>query len=230
MAISVVVIEDNSGIREKFVNIIASSPAFRLSGMAATSQSGFELIARDAADIYLVDVDSPELRATTIIRTAIETHPGCAVMALLSCDDDAGVSASIQAVVTGYILKNSTSGEVVDRLCNLRDGDVSVDLNSSTARKKLSPTHLKQASLPAKRQRRPVRTAMLRPECDRPLTKREIEIIRVLAKGFSTHEVAQQMVISPHTVAQHVKNIYRKLVVRSRVEAVFEASQMGLLA
>ena len=230
MAISVVVIEDNSWIRDKFVNIIASSPAFRFSGMAATSQSGYELIARDAADIYLVDLDSAELRATSIIRTAIATHPGCAVMALLACDDAVGVSASIEAGATGYILKNSTSGEVVDCLCNLRDRYVRVDLIASSARKKLPHTQLKLQSLPAKRQRRPVRTTMLGPECDVPLTRREIEIIRVLAKGFSTHEVAQQMVISPHTVAQHIKNIYRKLVVRSRVEAVFEASQMGLLA
>jgi DNA-binding NarL/FixJ family response regulator len=82
--------------------------------------------------------------------------------------------------------------------------------------------------LKAVRQRSQAAQASLTPE-ENPLSSRETEILQLLAKGMSFNEIGDVLAISPHTVTAHIKKIYRKLAVHSRGEAVYEATQMGLL-
>jgi DNA-binding NarL/FixJ family response regulator len=222
MITRVAVVEDNLGFLDKFVNIIASAPEFQLSGTAVDGKGGFDLIERDAADIYLVDLGLPDFNGTEVIRKAVQTHPHCTVMVVSVFADDASILASIEAGATGYILKDGSSEEILDCLRNLRDGGARV--SPSIARKILQRlrVELKPPSPAAQKTLAPV-------EESNSLTRREIELLQSLAKGLSYNEIARLKFISPHTVAQHVRNIYRKLTVNSRGEAVYAASRMGLI-
>lgn len=222
MPTRVAVVEDNPSFHEKFIDIIAAAPAFELSGTAVSGKGGFELIERDAADIYLIDLGLPDFSGTEVIRKAIQMRPHCQVMVVTVFADDASILASIEAGATGYILKDSSPGEIVDCLCNLRDGGARV--SPSVARKILQrmqsehqPTvgTIQQSAVPAQ-------SSVL-------LTPREIDLLQALAKGLSFNDIAQQKFISPHTVAQHIKNIYRKMAVNSRGEAVYQASRQGFI-
>ena len=222
MTTRVAVVEDNPGFREKFVNIITSSPEFQLSGTASDGQGGFDLIERDAADIYLVDLGLPDFSGTEVIRKAVQTHPHCTVMVVTVFADDASILASIEAGATGYILKDGSVEEIIDCMRSLRDGGARV--SPSIARKILQRMRVdSRPTSPAPQQ------GDMPVEVLASLTPREIELLQSLAKGLSFNEIARLKFISPHTVAQHVKNIYRKLAVNSRGEAVYEASKLGII-
>lgn len=225
MTTSVAVIEDNPNFLEKFVNIIASAPEFSLFGIAIDGRSGLDLIKRGPADIYLVDLGLPNVSGNEVIRTAVSNHPGCKVMVVTIFGDEDNIIASIEAGAKGYVLKDGAAGDVLDCMRNLRDGGAW--LSPIIARKILDRIRLEQsvaASLEATaagiKERAPVSVH---------LTKREIELLQELAKGLSFAEISALMFISTHTVAQHIKNIYRKLSVNSRGEAVYAASKMGLI-
>jgi DNA-binding NarL/FixJ family response regulator len=127
--------------------------------------------------------------------------------------DDQHVIDAIEAGATGYILKDSPPGELTRCIRELRAGGAPI--SPSIARRLLTRMRA-PADKPA-------------PAGAPPLTEREAEILRLIAKGLSFAEVGTALDISAHTVVAHVKKIYRKLSVHSRGEAVFEATQMGLL-
>jgi DNA-binding NarL/FixJ family response regulator len=139
--------------------------------------------------------------------------------------DDAHVMGSIQAGATGYLLKDAQATRVAAAIHEVRAGGSPI--SPSIARKVLAafrvapPAQTQAATSPA--------AAPAPPAEPSPLTERETEILRLVAKGFSFDAVGEVLGISPHTVVTHVKKIYRKLAVNSRGEAVYEAGQMGLL-
>ncbi len=222
MSTRVAVVEDNPSFLEKFVGIISAAPDFHLSGTAESGQGGFALIERDAADIYLVDLGLPDFSGIEVIRKARQMRPQCHVMVVTVFADDASILASIEAGATGYILKDSSADEIVDCLCNLRDGGARV--SPSIARKILQRLQSAQQQ-PAEVSKPFVAPSRLSDQ----LTPREVDLLQSLAKGLSFNDIASQKFISPHTVAQHVKNIYRKLAVNSRGAAVYQASMQGYI-
>jgi DNA-binding NarL/FixJ family response regulator len=139
--------------------------------------------------------------------------------------DDAHVLGSIAAGATGYLLKDAQAPKVAAAIHELRAGGAPI--SPSIARRVLAAFRLAPqgaAAAPA-----PPAAAAPAPPEPSPLSERETEILRLVAKGFSFEAVGEVLGISPHTVVTHVKKIYRKLAVHSRGEAVYEASQMGLL-
>jgi DNA-binding NarL/FixJ family response regulator len=131
--------------------------------------------------------------------------------------DEQHVVAAIEAGATGYILKDSTPADVISCIRLLRAGGSPV--SPVVARSVLRAIRNRMNTTP---------TRQVSPD-DNPLSVRETEILQLLAKGMSFNEIGQILGISPHTVTAHIKKIYRKLAVHSRGEAVYEASQMGLL-
>ena len=128
--------------------------------------------------------------------------------------DDQHVIDAIEAGATGYLLKDSPAGELTRCIRELRAGGAPI--SPSIARRLLARMRA-PAEKPAG------------PQAASPLTEREAEILQLIAKGLSFADVGDVTGISAHTVVAHVKKIYRKLSVHSRGEAVFEATQLGLL-
>jgi len=133
--------------------------------------------------------------------------------------DDQHVLESIEAGAAGYLLKDSMAASIVSSIRELRAGGSPI--SPGIARRILERFRL--TLHPA----RPVAGAG-KPAVS-PLTERETELLRLTAKGLSFDTISELMGISPHTVVAHVRKIYRKLAVHSRGEAVYEATQLGLL-
>ncbi len=127
--------------------------------------------------------------------------------------------AAIEAGASGYLLKDASAQRIAAGIHELREGGAPI--SPGIARRILA--RLRQPTQP------PTVTSPMPLAPESPLTTRETELLRMVAKGFSFETIGSLMDISPHTVVAHVKKIYRKLAVHSRGEAVYEASQLGLL-
>jgi DNA-binding NarL/FixJ family response regulator len=157
-----------------------------------------------------------------LIRSARQRKPDVDIMVVTVFGDEQHVVSSIEAGATGYILKDSTPADVISCIRLLRAGGSPV--SPVVARSVLRAIRSRMGG--ATGQTLPPRAAS---SDNNPLSARETEILQLLAKGMSFNEIGEILGISPHTVTAHIKKIYRKLAVHSRGEAVYEASQMGLL-
>ena len=167
----------------------------------------------------LLDLGLPDINGVEVIRYAAARHPQCDVLVVTMFGDDQ------------HVLVVDRGGR--DRLpAQGRDGRTHRGEHPRTACRRLAdqPGHRAPRAGALPRRRRPHRRSRPAPAAaPSPLTERETELLRLTAKGLSFETIGQLMGISPHTVVAHVKKIYRKLAVHSRGEAVYEASQMGLL-
>jgi DNA-binding NarL/FixJ family response regulator len=138
--------------------------------------------------------------------------------------DDTHVLGSIEAGATGYLLKDARATHIAQAIHEVRAGGSPI--SPSIARRVLARFRLPPTAPAANA---PAAAPAAGSAGGSPLTERETEILRLVAKGLSFDTVSDLLGISPHTVVTHVKKIYRKLAVNSRGEAVYEAGQMGLL-
>lgn len=221
MPTTIAIIEDNPAFRQRFVDIIETAPELILVGCAIDGAQGRALIAATRADVFLIDLGLPDLDGTLLIGEAIAAHPDCDVLVITVFDDDAHVLACIEAGATGYLLKDTASAEVVSCIHTLVAGGspVSPMIARRILQKLRGAPHVPEAKTAAPDIS--VKSARL--------TEREVQILGLLGKGLSYGEIGAALFISAHTVAQHIKNIYRKLAVHSRGEAVYAASKLGLM-
>jgi len=218
---TVLIVEDEPEFRMRFKQIVESEPTLELVGAAANKREAQELIDRSKFDVMLIDLGLPDGNGTDLIRQVSSKRPDVDIMVVTVFGDEQHVVAAIEAGATGYILKDSTAADVVSCIRLLRAGGSPV-----------SPV-VARSVLRAIRNRMGGATGTTRPggatPDNNPLSARETEILQLLAKGMSFNEIGEILGISPHTVTAHIKKIYRKLAVHSRGEAVYEATQMGLL-
>jgi DNA-binding NarL/FixJ family response regulator len=214
--VSVIVVEDEPEFRRRFAQIIQAEPSMRLAGVAANKREATNLIENTQFDVMMIDLGLPDGSGIDLIRRVSERQPDTYILVVSIFGDEHHVVSSIEAGATGYVLKDSTPADVIACIKLLRAGGSPV-----------SPA-VARSVLKAVRQRSQAAQAAVTPE-ENPLSSRETEILQLLAKGMSFNEIGDVLAISPHTVTAHIKKIYRKLAVHSRGEAVYEATQMGLL-
>lgn len=214
MSISVLIVEDEPEFLRRFSDAVLADPGLRLIGAVSCGAAGLALLDRQPPDVMLVDLGLPDMDGVELIRYAARHQPGCDALVVTMFADDRHVLASLEAGATGYLLKDASVERIAGAIHELHAGGSPI--SPGIARRVLQR----------------FRVAAVAPPVPAPpslLSERETEILRLVAKGFSFETVGQVLGISPHTVVTHVKKIYRKLAVHSRGEAVYEASQMGLL-
>jgi DNA-binding NarL/FixJ family response regulator len=226
--ISIIIVEDEPEFRRRFAQIIDSEPTMRLAGVAANKRDAQVLIDREEFEVMLIDLGLPDGTGIDLIRSVSQRKPDVDIMVVTVFGDEQHVVSSIEAGATGYILKDSTPADVISCIRLLRAGGSPVSPVVARSvlraiRSRMGGPGAVSASASASA---PARTANAE---NNPLSARETEILQLLAKGMSFNEIGEILGISPHTVTAHIKKIYRKLAVHSRGEAVYEASQMGLL-
>jgi DNA-binding NarL/FixJ family response regulator len=209
---SVLVVEDEPEFLRVYCDAITREPDFRLAGAVSTLAAGMAILGQAVPDVAVVDLGLPDGNGSELIRRAVQLRPDCDCLVVTVFGDDQHVIDAIAAGATGYILKDSPVGELASCIRQMRAGGAPI--SPSIARRLLA------------RMRAPADKPAAQPS---PLSDREAEILQLIAKGLSFAEVGGALGISQHTVVAHVKKIYRKLSVHSRGEAVFEASQLGLL-
>jgi DNA-binding NarL/FixJ family response regulator len=223
MSIGVLIVEDEPEFLARFTEAVRSNAQLRLIDAVADGAAALAALERTAPDVMLVDLGLPDIDGVQLIRRAVARHPGVDVLVVTVFGDDAHVLASIEAGATGYLLKDTRLERIVASICEIRAGGSPI--SPTIARKVLTRFRTPADGAPGF----PPRDAVPAPADASPLSARETDILRLVSKGLSCAEVGEHLAISTHTVVTHVKNIYRKLAVHSRAEAVFEAGQMGLL-
>jgi DNA-binding NarL/FixJ family response regulator len=231
MSTSVLIVEDEPEFLQRFTEAVLADPELSLVAGVTTGRAGLAMLDAQPPDVMLVDLGLPDISGIELIRHAAKHLPNCDVLVVTMFADDVHVLGSIEAGATGYLLKDAQATRIASAIHEVRAGGSPI--SPSIARKVLAAFRVAPqtaAPAPAAAAVTPVApVAAPAPAEPSPLSERETEILRLVAKGFSFDAVGEVLAISPHTVVTHVKNIYRKLAVHSRGEAVYEAGQMGLL-
>ncbi len=208
----IVIIEDDPVVRQYFLRIIATEPAYDIIGMAPDLAAGRALI-RLEPDLFLMDIGLPDGNGFDLVP---EIKAACAAKALIisTFGDRDTVVKALSAGADGYLLKDSTPAQVLDAIAITLDGGAPVSPAAAVYLLELL------------RQPQPVAAPAPTPSSDERLTAREAELLAAFAEGQSYKEAARTLGISPHTVGNHVKSIYRKLEVNSRSEAIRAVSSV----
>lgn len=217
-ALNVGLLEDEPRTRQRFEEVIASMPGWRLQFAVGSVAQARERLSSGVPDILLVDLGLPDGSGLEIISLAARLSPQCQILVISVFGDDDKIFQSITAGATGYLLKGVTEDELVSHLQDLQAGGA--PMSPKIARRVLKEFRGQLTLTPP-----PSQCTDPQPE----LTGKESEILTALALGHSYGEVAESLGISLNTVRHHIKNIYSKLFVHSRHEAVREASRLGLI-
>jgi DNA-binding NarL/FixJ family response regulator len=218
-AVRVLLVDDHEVVRRGTRELLDRAEGIDVIGEAQDGIEAIELARRLRPDVVLMDVALPGehgveakngIEATRAIKRAL---PGTAVLGLSAYDDDPYVFALMDAGAAGYLLKNVRGAQLVEAVRKVRQGESIVD-----------------ATIQAKLMRRIVGRGSAVVEPTEHLTPRELEVLRHAAKGLSNKEIAARLTISTRTVQVHLANIFAKLEVGSRTEAVMHAVRHGLIS
>jgi DNA-binding NarL/FixJ family response regulator len=212
--IRVVIVEDDAVTRRALSLAVESSPELKLVGAHDSVKPALEWLAANEVDVLLTDLGLPDGSGIDVIRACVQHQPKCDIMVITMSSDEDNVLACIEAGASGYVLKDAGRIDVVRAVMELRAGGSPI--SPIIARKVLA--RVRDPKKPEEPNDRSV-----------TLTKREAAILDLIARGDSYGDVAKMLSLSVGTVQTHIKNIYDKLSVHSRGEAVYEAHRRGLL-
>eukprot|EP01136_Pigoraptor_vietnamica_P037355 Opistho-1_new@105202 len=221
---SVLIVEDQARFRDAFVHSLSSVSDIELLSIAPDLPQGRRMFDQLQPDVLLVDLDLPGGSGIELIRHAAHTRPQCEVMVISVFGDEQHVLTSIEAGATGYLLKDSLALDLPGQLRSLRAGGSPI--SPVIARRlllRLAPAASHLTTVPSDSSHAPLEEEVV------ALSEQESRVLHLAAKGFTFDEIANFMQVSPHTVMTYVKRVYRKLHVRSKVEAIYEARRLGWL-
>lgn len=198
--ISVSIIEDDDEIRNLLEILIDRSPGFSCKHAFSNCEDALEPIQIQNPDVVLMDVELPGMDGIDGITQLKEKMPGTDFIMLTIRDDNDTIFKSLAAGATGYLLKDTPPAKLLASIREVYDGGAP-----------MTPDIARQV------------TQYFQPKTTSPLSEREMEVLQMLCEGHNYSTVAEKLFISGHTVRAHIKNIYRKLQVSSRAEAVSKA-------
>lgn len=208
----VLVADDHSLFRDGVVSLLEAA-GFDVVGQVGDGLAAVEAALQLKPDLVLMDITMPKLSGLEALRRMRDEAPEIQVVMLTVSDDDSDLLESIHSGAKGYIHKSLSAQEFLEMVSGLERGEAA--LSRKTA-----------ARLIAGLESRPTQEDDRRPR----LTKREVELLRLVANGLSNRAIAQSLSVSENTVKYHVRNILQKLGVQNRTEAVARAMRAGILA
>lgn len=209
-ALRILLLEDDQALRERFARIIEQWPGGTLVAACSSLRQALNVLQTTRVDLLMADLNLPDGHGIQAIRELRRLHDNADAMVISALADENNVLDAIEAGAVGYLLKDAESFELIEAIEELQAGRSPI--SSSIARVLVR------------------RMSKAAPEGPTPnLTPREMDILRGIAKGLTYAELGDWLGISRQTVPVHIKNIYRKLAVNNRSEAVYEANRWGLL-
>ena len=205
--IDIVIVEDNKRYLDELALLLDSSPYIHVAGCYEKGIEAIAGIVKSSPDVVLIDIDLPDISGVEVIER-VSAH-GCPAefLVLTVYDDDKHLFAALKAGAVGYIVKGSTSPEEIEAaIRDVIDGGAPM---SRVIAKRVIET-FREGRKPEKK---------TRTKFD-DLTKRELQILEYISRGYSNRKIAEELHISYETVRTHLKNIYNKLHVHTLVEAM----------
>jgi DNA-binding NarL/FixJ family response regulator len=215
--IRVLIVDDHALIRRSLEMALAAEADIEVVGEASDGQEAVELADRLTPDVMLMDVRMPRRSGIEATRAIKASVPSTRIIMLTVSDEEEDLFEAIKAGATGYLLKNVQLDEVPQAVRGVHEGQSLI--NPAMAAKLITEF----ANMSRKEAERPPQLPVPR------LTEREMEVLRLVAKGMNNREIAKQLFISENTVKNHVRNILDKLQLHSRMEAVVYAVREKLL-
>jgi DNA-binding NarL/FixJ family response regulator len=202
MRIKVSIVEDSRGTRESLTELLGRSASLRCVGAHPNGEEALQAIPAEAPDVVLMDINLPGMSGIECVARLKQRLPSTQVLMLTTYEESDLIFNSLRRGASGYLLKNMPPSELIQAVEQVHAGGAPMSMQ--IARKVVN--HFHQIKQPASDVER--------------LTKREQEILALLAKGYLYKEIADQLDISLSTVRAHLHAIYEKLHVQSRTEAV----------
>ncbi len=202
MRIRVSIVEDNRGTRESLTELLTRAPTLRFLGAHATGEDALRLVPAETPDVVLMDINLPKMNGIECVAKLKQQLPKLQVLMLTTYEEGDLIFDSLRQGASGYLLKNMPPSELIQAIEQVHAGGAPMSMQ--IARKVVN--HFQQIKKPQS----PMEE----------LTKREHEILALLAKGYLYKEIADQLGITLSTVRAHLHAVYEKLHVQTRTEAV----------
>jgi DNA-binding NarL/FixJ family response regulator len=203
MSIRVMAVDDHAVVRTGIKAIVANQPDMSIVAEAADGTDAVAMYDEHAPDVVLMDLRMPRMDGIAATRAIVAAHPEARVVALTSYEGDADIYRALDAGACGYLIKDMTDSEVVSAI------------RTAAAGKRVIPPTVAS------------RLAEFTPRVD--LTPREVEVLRLAAKGLRNRDIARVLGRTEETVKVHLKHIMAKLDVEDRTGAVTLGLQRGII-
>ncbi|MEW6572520.1 MAG: response regulator transcription factor [Bacillota bacterium] len=208
--IRVLIVDDHALIRDGLKKILSVEPGITVVGEAADGQEAVGFVRREPVDVVLLDVSMPVMNGIEACREIKKARPMVAVVALTIHDQEEYLFEMIRAGVSGYVLKDISSGKLVETIYGVARGESFIP-PQMTAKVFQEFNRLSLRSNPD------------------GLTEREVEVLRLVAAGASNREIAGKLYISEKTVKNHMSNIFQKIGVVDRTQAALYAVKQRIV-
>ncbi|MCI0752137.1 MAG: response regulator transcription factor [Flammeovirgaceae bacterium] len=202
----VLIVEDDQEIRNSFSLIVNSSQKFMVVNSYGNCEEAIENITRDKPEIVLMDIELPGMNGIQGTKYIKDKHPHIDVVMVTVYEDSELVFEALKAGAAGYITKSANYMELLNALEEIVKGGA--PMSSRIARMVIDNFHVNPNS---------------------PLTKRETEILQLISEGKTYTQISEELFISKETAKTHIKNIYSKLQVNCKSEAIAKATQEKLI-
>ncbi len=210
--ITILIADDHALFRDGLRAVFGSIPDTEVVGEAATGEEAVARVADLQPDVVLMDVQMPDLNGIEATRKILDAYPRVAVVVVTMFEDDDSVFAAMRAGARGYVLKGADQDEILKVIRAVANGEAHFG-------PKIAERLMGFFSAP-----RPATPAEAFPE----LTAREREILDLITRARSNQQIASHLFVSPKTVRNHISNIFAKLRVADRTQAVIRAREAGL--
>jgi DNA-binding NarL/FixJ family response regulator len=218
MTIRVLLVDDQPLLRTGFRMILEAEPDMLVVGEASDGAQAVELVASAMPDVVLMDIRMPRMDGLEATRRIVGPHRDgpVKVLVLTTFDLDEYVMEALRSGASGFLLKDAPADDLVDAIRVVAAGDAIVAPKITRRLLDRFAAHLPAKDAPA-------------PASLESLTDRETEVLRLIARGMSNAEIAEQLFVSETTVKTHVGHVLTKLGVRDRVQAAVFAYECGLI-
>jgi DNA-binding NarL/FixJ family response regulator len=207
--LKIAIVEDNKTTRESLRTIIDLSPGYRCVCLCETAEEALSVIPKHSPDVVLMDIQLQKMSGVECVARLKELMPQVQVIMVTVYQDPDRIFRALRAGASGYLLKRAAPDMVLNAIRDVQQGGV--PMSAEIARKVIGFF-----------QTQPVAA----PEVEK-LSPRELEILNLIAPGFSNKEIADRLGISIESIRWHLKNIYHKLHVHSRTEAASKIRSRG---
>jgi DNA-binding NarL/FixJ family response regulator len=212
MTIRVLVVDDQAMVRAGFRMLLADEPDIEVVGEASNGLEAVKEAAHVRPTVVLMDIRMPELDGLEATRRIVEADPESRILILTTFDVDEYVYRALRAGASGFVLKDDPPEQLIAAVRTVARGDAL-----------LSPSVTRHVIAQFTKRHRPEP-----PKAVETLTARELDVFRLITKGYSNAEIGRELYISDTTVKTHVTRLLQKLDVRDRAQAIVLAYQTGL--